>query len=56
MIQIAKTLEKEVVAEGPDMEEHIKILKELSCDYAQGFYYSKAIELKEFERYAESKS
>ena len=56
MIQIAKTLEKEVVAEGPDTEEHIKILKSLSCDYAQGFYYSKAIEAKEFEIYAESKN
>ena len=55
MIQIAKTLEKEVVAEGPDIEEHIKILKELSCDYAQGYYFSKAIEAKEFEIYAESK-
>ena len=55
IIQIAKTLEKEVVAEGPDTEEHIKILKALSCDYAQGFYYSKAIEPKEFEIYAESK-
>ncbi|WOE70763.1 bifunctional diguanylate cyclase/phosphodiesterase [Hydrogenimonas thermophila] len=55
MIQIAKTLEKEVVAEGPDMEEHIKILEALSCDYAQGYYYSKAIEAKEFEAYAESK-
>lgn len=54
MIQIAKTLEKEVVAEGPDIDEHIKILKELSCDYAQGFYFSKAIEAKEFEDYAES--
>ena len=54
MIQIAKTLEKEVVAEGPDMEEHIKILEALSCDYAQGFYYSKPITAKEFEDYAES--
>ena len=52
MIQIAKTLEKEVVAEGPDMEEHIKILKSLSCDYAQGFYYSEAVKAKEFEEYA----
>ena len=51
MIKIAKTLEKEVIAEGLDMEEHIKILKELSCDYAQGFYYSKAITPKEFEEY-----
>jgi len=55
MIQIAKTLEKEVVAEGPDMEEHIKILKELSCNYAQGFYYSKAIKVEEFEMYAENR-
>ena len=52
MIQIAKSFKKEVVAEGPDNEEHIKILKSLSCDYTQDFYYSKAIKPKKFEEYA----
>jgi len=53
IIQIAKTLEKEVVAEGPDIKEHIDILKSLDCDYAQGFYYSKAIAKDEFEEFVE---
>jgi diguanylate cyclase (GGDEF)-like protein len=56
MIQIAKTLEKEVVAEGPDTHQHITILEDLSCDYAQGFYYSRAIDAEAFERFAESRS
>ena len=56
MIQIAKTLEKEVIAEGPDTKEHIEILEALSCDYAQGFYYSKAIDAEEFEVYAKNKN
>jgi len=56
MIQIAKTLEKEVVAEGPDTHKHITILEGLSCDYAQGFYYSRAIDAEAFERFAESRS
>jgi len=52
MIQIAKTLDKEVVAEGADKEEHIRILKALSCDYVQGYYYAKGLEKEAFEAFA----
>ena len=52
MIQMGKTLGKKTIAEGPDVEEHIRILKELGCDYAQGFYYSKAIPEEAFVTYA----
>ena len=52
MIQIARTLGKSVVAEGPEMEEHIRILKALSCDYAQGYYYSKPIPTEAFVAFA----
>ena len=54
IIQIAKTLEKEVVAEGPDLKDHIDILKSLDCDFVQGFYYSKAITKNEFEEFVKS--
>jgi sensor c-di-GMP phosphodiesterase-like protein len=32
-----------VVAEGIETEEHVQMLSALSCDYGQGFYYSKPV-------------
>ena len=52
MIQMGKTLGKKTIAEGPDTKEHIKILKSLGCDYAQGFYYSKAVPEEAFVEFA----
>lgn len=52
MIQMGKTLGKKTIAEGPDIKEHIAILKELGCDYAQGFYYSKAVPEEAFVEFA----
>ena len=52
MIQMGKTLGKKTIAEGLDTKEHIAILKELGCDYAQGFYYSKAVSEEAFVEFA----
>ena len=51
-VQIARSLGRKTVAEGPDRPEHIPLLIEAGCDYAQGFYYSKAIEEDDFVEYA----
>lgn len=42
---------KEVVAEGVETEEQLKILRELNCDMVQGYYYSKPLRPDEFEQY-----
>lgn len=42
---LAKALSMEVVAEGVETVEQAKILKDLGCSYAQGFGYSKPVDL-----------
>ncbi len=54
IIQMAHTLGKKVIAEGPEKEEHIHLLKALECDFAQGYYYAKPMNRKMFEDYVVS--
>jgi len=52
IVALAKGLSLKVVAEGVETEEQLLCLKELSCDYVQGFYYSKPLPNDEIcERY-----
>lgn len=39
-----------VVAEGVENMEQLEILKNLDCDTVQGYYYSKALKVKDFEQ------
>lgn len=43
VIQLAHTLHLEVVAEGVDAEEQVRILAELGCDQMQGYLISKPL-------------
>jgi EAL domain-containing protein (putative c-di-GMP-specific phosphodiesterase class I) len=43
IIAMSKALGKEVVAEGVETKEQLKILNELGCDYIQGYYFSKPL-------------
>ena len=47
-ISLAHQLGLKIVAEGVEEARHVEKLKELSCDYFQGFYYSKPLPEKEF--------
>lgn len=51
IINYAHKFGKEVVAEGVETEEQLNILKELGCDIIQGYYYSKPLLAKDFEKY-----
>jgi len=50
-LSLAKVYKMKTVAEGPETEEQIKILKDLGCDFAQGYYFSKPLPAEEFEEY-----
>ena len=41
MINLAKTLDVEVLAEGIETKEQEEILYKLGCRYAQGYFYGK---------------
>lgn len=49
IIAMAQQLGLEIVAEGVETAEHVKILKENSCYLAQGFYFDKPLPKPEFE-------
>ncbi|AEB74796.1 bifunctional diguanylate cyclase/phosphodiesterase [Clostridium botulinum] len=43
IIELAKSLNLKVVAEGTETREHITFLKERNCDTIQGYYFSKPV-------------
>ena len=48
IINMAQTLSLKVVAEGVETQEQALYLKELRCDFFQGYYCSKPLPVKEF--------
>lgn len=55
IISMAKTLRKEVVAEGIEHESQAAFVLEHGCDYGQGFYYSEPLGNEAFLQYAVNK-
>lgn len=49
IIKLSHSLGHKVIAEGVENFEQEKTLKEIDCDYAQGYYYSKPIPPNELE-------
>ncbi len=49
IIHIAHQFGLSVVAEGVEDADSLKLLRELGCDHAQGFYFSKPLPREEFE-------
>lgn len=49
IIIMAKKLNIVTVAEGVETEEQVEFLKKIGCDILQGYYYSKPIEINEYE-------
>jgi EAL domain-containing protein (putative c-di-GMP-specific phosphodiesterase class I) len=50
IIALAKALNLDVIAEGVENEEQLALLKTLSCEQVQGFYFSKPIPQQAFEK------
>lgn len=49
IVTLAHSLDMKVIAEGVETEEQLEKLKKLGCEYIQGFFYSKPLEMKMFE-------
>ena len=50
MIEMARQLELEVVAEGVEQQEQADALKAMGCDLIQGYLYSRPVSAQELER------
>jgi EAL domain-containing protein (putative c-di-GMP-specific phosphodiesterase class I) len=55
-IQLAHTLDLKVIAEGVETVEVYDLLREMDCDYAQGYYISHPIEADEIATWYETVS
>ena len=53
IIKIAHALDLSVVAEGVEDEKELHILKELACEFVQGYYFSKPLNVQDFTRLIE---
>ena len=52
--KLVKLMRISSVAEGVETGEQLDRIKEIGCDYVQGYFYSKPLPIKEFEQYLES--
>ena len=55
-IHMVKDMNMELVAEGVETIEQINMLKDMGCDYFQGYYYSKPLPGKEFLQFLSSQN
>ncbi len=51
MVKMVKELGKTALCEGVETANHVKLLREMGCDIAQGFYYSRPLEAEAFKEF-----
>ena len=51
ILDIADYLSVPVIAEGVETEQQMLTLRDMGCDYVQGYYFSPPVPAKEFERF-----
>jgi EAL domain-containing protein (putative c-di-GMP-specific phosphodiesterase class I) len=49
IIEIGKSMDIEVVAEGVETMEHARILRDMGCDILQGYAFAKPLSAKDLE-------
>lgn len=49
IIHMAKELEIQVISEGIETSEHVRFLREIGCDMAQGYFYARPVPLEALE-------
>ena len=50
VIKMAESLKMPVIAEGVEEKHQVEMLKELGCNYIQGYYFSKPISTEEYRK------
>jgi EAL domain-containing protein (putative c-di-GMP-specific phosphodiesterase class I) len=50
VLELAHTLGMEVIAEGVETEEQVALLKEMGCDFAQGYHLARPLPSEEVEQ------
>jgi EAL domain-containing protein (putative c-di-GMP-specific phosphodiesterase class I) len=51
IVSMFHDVRRKLVAEGVESEEQMQALKELGCDYIQGYFYSKPVPKNDFWEY-----
>lgn len=51
IVSLSKWLELDTVAEGVETKEQLDLLRNMGCDYVQGYYYARPMPTMEFESY-----
>lgn len=53
IVKMGQTLKIKVIAEGVETQEQVNYLKDISCDQIQGYFFSKPLSSKDFEKFYE---
>ncbi len=49
-VEVAHTMGVRIVCEGAEQAQHVAFLREIGCDYAQGYYFTKPIPQEAFDQ------
>lgn len=49
-VELAHTMGVQIVCEGAETEQHVNFLREIGCDFAQGYYFTRPIPQKAFDQ------
>ncbi len=52
VIALAHSLQIEVIAEGVESEQQAEMLREMSCDQAQGYFYSRPLKIADMQNFS----
>ena len=52
IIALAHSLQIEVIAEGVESQQHVQMLRQMACDQAQGYFYSRPVKLESVKEFA----
>ena len=55
IVEMAHNFGMKTIAEGVETAEHLQMLKDMGCDYAQGYLFTPALPIKELISYLEDK-